>query len=75
MFNPWYPRPEVHNERDSTIDQMIVSAARALETGKVTEEDIQTSLVEDRGMDPGHAANIARAARILAVKKDGGSRG
>lgn len=68
MFNPWNPRPEVHTEQDPIIDELMRQAARALETGKVTEEDIQRALVEDRGMDPGEAANLARAARILAVK-------
>lgn len=69
MFNPWNPRPGEHDEQDPTIDELMRQAARALETGKVTEEDIQRSLVEDRDMDPGEAANLARAARILAVKK------
>lgn len=69
MFNPRHPRPEAHKELDPTIDELIKSAAHALKKGVVTEEDIQRSLVEDRGMDPGQAANIARAGRVLATKR------
>lgn len=60
MFNP------NHDELNPVIDRLMLSAAHALKTGKVTEEDIQRALVEDRQMDPGEAANLARAARILS---------
>lgn len=71
MFNPWNPRPNDHDELDSTIDELMRQAARAIENGKgqITKEDIQRALVEDRGMDPGEAFNIAVAADLLAVKK------
>ena len=72
MFNPWdrhmWPN---HDETNPVIDELVRQGARAIENGKgkITKEDIQRSLVEDRGMDPGEAFNIAVAADLLAVKK------
>lgn len=64
MFIDWQRIRRDNDETDPTIDQFTKQAAHALKNG-VTLEQIQAALVEDRGLDPGKAALIARAAQLL----------